>query len=96
MSETATTPRKPLVGTRIGNVVSDARDQTIKVEVNYREKDAKYGKYIKRRSTFHVHDPANAAVNGDLVEIAPCRPISKTKNWRLVKVLEQAADRTHD
>ncbi len=96
MSESTASTRKPLVGTKIGNVVSDKRDQTIKVEVNYREKDPKYGKYIKRRSTFHVHDPNNEAASGDLVEIAPCRPISKTKNWRLLKVLEQAESRTHD
>lgn len=93
---TAKTERKPLVGTNFGTVVSDVRDQTIKVVVDYRIKAPKYGKFVKRRSTFQVHDKNNEAKNGDLVEIAPCRPISKTKSWRLVKVVETAASRTHD
>lgn len=91
MSDTTDTTRKPLVGTHTGHVTADTRDQTLKVEVNYRAKEPKYGKYVKRRMSFHVHDPKNEAKVGDLVEIAPCRPISKTKSWRLVKVLEQAA-----
>lgn len=99
MTDSTTTTdavRKPLVGTKYGTVVTDTRDQTIKVQVNFRVKDAKYGKYVKRRSTFHVHDAKNQAKVGDLVEIAPCRPVSKTKSWRLVSVVETAASRTHD
>jgi small subunit ribosomal protein S17 len=91
MNEQATTTkRKDLVGTRYGTVLTDVRDKTIKVEVSYKTKAPKYGKYVNRRSTFHVHDANNEAKIGDLVEIAPCRPISKTKNWRLVRVVEAA------
>ncbi len=87
--------RKPLVGRRTGTVVSDKRDQTRKVEVSYQARDAKYGKMVKKRSMFHVHDPANQSRQGDVVEIAPCRPVSKTKSWRLVRVVEQAPEQIH-
>ncbi len=87
---TESNQRKPLQGTQTGQVVSDQRDKTIKVMVEYLKKDPKYGKYIKRRSSFQVHDPKNEASNGDTVEIAPCRPISKTKSWRLVRITEKA------
>ena len=87
---TQATNRTPLRGTEIGVVTSDARDQTRKVTVNYLAKHTKYGKYVRRRSVFQVHDPKNESHLGDTVEIANCRPISKTKNWRLVKVIEAA------
>lgn len=98
MSDTATAnkTRKPLVGTQIGTVVSDKRDQTVKVVVSFLAKDPKYGKFVKHRSVFHVHDPSNQAKQGDLVEVAPCRRLSKTKSYRLVRVVEVAADRAHD
>lgn len=94
MSTTATqdTTRKALRGTRIGQVVSAKRDKTRKVVVNFLAKAPKYGKYIRRRSTFQVHDPVNDARHGDTVEIAPCRPISKTKSWRLVRVIQRAPE----
>lgn len=82
--------RKPLVGTHIGQVVSDKCSTTRKVEVTYRTKAPKYGKYVRRRSVFHVHDPKNDSHAGDTVEIAPCRKISKTKSWRLVRIVERA------
>ena len=82
--------RKPLTGTQVGRVVSDKRDQTRKVVVEFLAKVPKYGKYVRRRSVFHIHDQKNESGLGDKVEIAPCRPISKTKSWRLVKVLEKA------
>lgn len=87
MSE-QTTQRQALKGTKIGSVVSDKRDKTRKVEVTYLVKEAKYGKYLKRSSFFHVHDPENSSKMGDQVEIAPCRPISKTVSWRLVRVVD--------
>jgi small subunit ribosomal protein S17 len=87
-----TTTRKKLVGTHTGTVVSDKCDRTRKVHVTFQVRDAKYGKYIRRRSVFHVHDPDNVSHEGDVVEIAPCRPISKTKSWRLVKVIEKAPE----
>lgn len=87
----ATTARTPLKGLRLGVVTSDRGDKTCKVEVMRRRRVAKYGKYVSRRSVFHVHDEANASKLGDTVEIAPCRPMSKTKSWRLVRVVESAA-----
>lgn len=89
-SETTTPARKRLVGTKIGRVTSAKRDKTRKVEVSFLQKVPKYGKFVRRRSVFHVHDETNDARLGDTVEIAPCRPISKTKSWRLLRVIERA------
>src|ERR1051325_11406851 len=88
----AAADRKPLKGTKVGYVASDKRDKTRKVIVEYLAKMRKYGKYVRRRTAFQVHDPANDAKLGDTVEIAPCRPISKTKSWRLVRVIERAPE----
>lgn len=82
--------RTLLKGTKVGQVVSDKRHQTRKVTVSFSRKAPKYGKFVRRRSSFHVHDPENISRFGDTVEIAPCRPISKTKNWRLVRVVTKA------
>jgi small subunit ribosomal protein S17 len=76
--------------TAIGVVTSDARDKTATVTVSFTVKQAKYGKYIRRRTVHHVHDERNEARKGDTVEISNCRPISKTKSWRLVRVLQAA------
>src|SRR5688500_9736519 len=84
--------RKPLKGTKVGRVASDKRDKTRKVFVGYMAQVSKYGKYVRRRTAFQVHDPANDSHLGDTVEIAPCRPISKTKSWRLVRVIERAPE----
>jgi small subunit ribosomal protein S17 len=70
-------------------VVSKGGEKSITVQINYTVKHPMYGKYIKRRTKLGVHDEKNVAGIGDLVEIAECRPISKSKNWRLVKVLEK-------
>lgn len=84
--------RKPLKALRTGVVTSDRRDQTCTVTVEFSTKHAKYGKYIRRSSVHHVHDPANDAKLGDRVQIARCRPISKTKSWRLISVVERAPE----
>jgi len=76
--------------TRIGVVTSDKRHKTIAVTVMYNVKHPKYGKYIHRRTTLHAHDEQNTAAVGDKVEIVLCRPISKTKSWRLLRILERA------
>ncbi len=76
--------------TRIGVVTSDVRDKTITVEVEYLVQHPKYGKYLKRRTKLHAHDENNEARRGDRVEIAETRPISKTKHWRLVRIVERA------
>ncbi|MEL6329341.1 MAG: 30S ribosomal protein S17 [Planctomycetota bacterium] len=81
--------REEVVGTRIGVVSTDARDKTRKVVIEYRAPHPKYGKYVGRRTVLHVHDEANESTAGDVVEVAPCRPISKTKSWRLVRIVEK-------
>ncbi len=90
MTQTATTQQRQLTGTKIGVVVSDKRDKTCTVAVDYQQRHRKYGKYLHRQAKFHVHDPQNQGHNGDRVEIVGCRPISKTKSWRLVRVVEKA------
>ena len=76
---------------RIGIVESDRRDKTRTVVIGYSARHPKYGKYIRRRTVLHVHDEANESRTGDRVEIAECRPISKTKSWMLVRVVERGA-----
>jgi small subunit ribosomal protein S17 len=78
--------------TQRGVVVSDKGDKTIRVEIQWMYKHPKYGKYLKKSTKFGVHDEKNEAKVGDTVEIAECRPISKTKTWRLVKVVEKALE----
>ena len=75
---------------RQGVVVSDKRSKTRTVAVQYGTKHPKYGKYVQRTSRYQVHDEANESQQGDRVEIEVCRPISKTKSWKLVRVLEKA------
>ena len=77
---------------RIGVVASAARDKTIKVTVSYLVRHPKYGKYLRRRTVLHAHDENNEAGKGDLVEIVACRPVSKTKHWRLVRVVRKSPD----
>ena len=77
------------IKTKRGTVVSMSGDKSIKVQIDYTVKHPRYGKYIKRRTKLGVHDEKNAAGLGDVVEIAECRPISKTKNWRLVEVVKK-------
>ena len=71
--------------------VGPARDKTRRVAIRFSVKHPKYGKYIKRRTVLHVHDEDNVSKRGDMVEVAECRPISKTKNWILLRVLRESA-----
>jgi len=73
-----------------GRVVSDKMDKTITVLVERRVKHPVYGKYITRSSTVHAHDESNSAGMGDTVLVAESRPLSKTKAWTLVEVVETA------
>jgi small subunit ribosomal protein S17 len=75
---------------RRGVVVSSAMDKTIVVKVDTVKAHPKYKKVVRRSSKFHAHDESNAAKVGDLVRIVETRPLSKTKNWRLAEVLEEA------
>lgn len=77
--------------TLTGKVVSNKTDKTIAVEIERVVKHPRIGKYIKRRTKLLAHDESNECREGDLVTIAPCRPLSKRKSWRLVQVVEQAA-----
>jgi small subunit ribosomal protein S17 len=65
-------------------------DKTITVLIERRVKHPLYGKFIRRSTKVHAHDEANECNQGDLVTVEQCRPLSKTKTWRLVKVLERA------
>ena len=91
-STTTTSGTAGLVGTKIGTVESDAREKTRKVVVRFMAKHPKYGKFIRRRTTLHVHDENNESRTGDVVEVAQCRPISKTKCWRLVRIVDRRSE----
>lgn len=73
-----------------GRVVSDAMDKTIVVEVDRTVVHPLYQRYLKRHSTFHVHDEENDCRVGDEVEIVSCRPLSKRKRWRLREIVKRA------
>ena len=75
---------------KTGLVESDKGDKTRKVVINFLTKHPKYGKYLRRRTVIQVHDENNESHVGDRVEIAECRPISKTKSWILTKIVERA------
>jgi len=78
------------VRTLTGRVVSDKMEKTITVLVERQVKHPLYKKYVKRSSKFHVHDENNEGHIGDVVAITECRPISKTKSWRLHEVVTRA------
>ena len=73
-----------------GVVTSDKMNKTRRVEIPRLVKHARYGKYIRRRTVCHVHDEQNESHTGDTVEIMETRPLSKTKHWRLVRVVTKA------
>jgi small subunit ribosomal protein S17 len=76
--------------TRIGIVSSSKMAKTITVEVERKVKHPIYGKFVKKTTKFHAHDDANTAGVGDTVRIMETRPLSKTKRWRLVEIIEKA------
>jgi small subunit ribosomal protein S17 len=82
--------RKPLIATLTGRVVSDKMDKTVTVLVERRVKHPIYGKVVTRSSKYHAHDETNEVKEGDFVEIAATRKVSKTKAWRVTKVLQKA------
>ena len=75
---------------RRGIVVSDAMDKTVVVRIDVAQKHERYGKVVRRSSKLHAHDEQNAAGVGDLVRVVETRPLSATKRWRLLEVLEKA------
>jgi small subunit ribosomal protein S17 len=86
MESTKRRPRR----TAIGLVTSDKMNKTRRVEIPRLVKHPRYGKYIRRRTVCHVHDEQNESRHGDTVEIMESRPLSKTKHWRLVRVVIKA------
>jgi small subunit ribosomal protein S17 len=74
-----------------GRVVSDKMDKTITVLVERQVKHPLYGKFIRRSTKVHAHDEANECGIGDIVVVEQCRPLSKSKTWRLVQVLTKAS-----
>jgi small subunit ribosomal protein S17 len=74
-----------------GRVVSNKMDKTVTVVVERLERHPIYGKYVRRTTKIHAHDEENGCREGDVVSIAQCRPLSKTKSWRVVDIVERAA-----
>ena len=89
MSEEKKTQR-----TVVGRVVSNKMDKTVSVAIERLVKHPVYGKYIRRTTKVLAHDAANECKAGDRVAISECRPISKSKSWAVVDVVERAADRS--
>ena len=76
--------------TRIGVVTSNRMEKTVTVAVERKVKHPIYGKFVKKTTKFHAHDEKNECTVGDTVRIMETRPLSKTKRWRLVEVVEKA------
>jgi small subunit ribosomal protein S17 len=79
-------PKKVMVGV----VTGDKTDKTRRVEIARRVRHPLYGKYVRSRTVCYVHDEDNSSSKGDTVEIVECRPMSKTKRWSLVRVVEKS------
>jgi len=77
------------VKTLTAAVVSKSGDKSVTVAIDYKVKHPKYGKYMRRRTKLAVHDEHNQSDVGDVVEIAQCRPLSKRKSWRLLKIVQK-------
>ena len=76
--------------TRVGKVISDKMEKTVVVAIEDNVKHPTYGKIIKRTSKIHAHDENGECRVGDKVEVMETRPLSKTKRWRLVRIIERA------
>ena len=91
MSTDTSTASDKRLRTLTGRVVSNKMNKTIAVEIERLDKHPRYGKYIRRTTKLLAHDEANESREGDTVTIAECRPLSRSKSWRLVAVLERAS-----
>jgi small subunit ribosomal protein S17 len=89
MAENTTTATRNLRKIRIGVVTSNKMTKTITVAVERKVKHPIYGKFVKKTTKFHAHDEKNECSIGDVVRIMETRPLSKTKRWRLVEVIEK-------
>ena len=92
MAQAQETAARPELRTTQGVVAGASASKTIRVAIAYQMRHPKYGKYLTRRTVLQVHDEANEAKVGDTVEIAECRPLSKTKHHRLVRVVTRGPD----
>ncbi|MAF00814.1 SSU ribosomal protein S17P [Aquabacterium commune] len=90
MTEAQTQPKAKVVRSLVGKVVSDARAKTVTVLVERRVKHELYGKIVGKSSKYHAHDENNEFKIGDVVEISESRPLSKTKNWVVTRLVEKA------
>src|SRR6516162_11034873 len=92
MAETAANTERGTRRTEVGVVTSDKMNKTRRVEIPRLVKHQRYGKYIRRRTICHVHDEQNESRAGDTVEIMETRPLSKTKCWRLLRIVTKAPE----
>jgi len=92
MSQEELTMTETKQRTLTGVVTGNAGDKSVTIMIERRIKHPVYGKYIKRSTRLHVHDETNECNQGDTIIVEQCRPMSKTKSWRLVKVIEKAAE----
>ncbi len=76
----------------VGVVAGDKQSKTRRVEIERLVRHPKYGKIVRRRTVCHIHDEHNESAMGDRVEIAECRPLSRTKRWKLVRVVEKSRE----
>src|SRR6267378_398754 len=83
---------RAMLRTIVGVVSSDKGNKSITVVVDFQTKHPKYGKILRRRTKLHAHDEKNEAKQGDKVELAECRPLSKTKHHRLIRIVEKAPE----
>lgn len=88
MSET--NPKSTGQRSQVGRVISNKMDKTVTVQLERLIKHPLYGKYIRRSSKVHAHDEANECNEGDTVRIAETRPISKSKSWKVIEIVERA------
>ena len=90
MSEDILHEEKKVLRIQTGSVISDKMDKSATVLIQRKVKHPVYGKFVKRSTKLHIHDENNECGIGDTVQISECRPISRTKSWKLVKVIEKA------
>jgi small subunit ribosomal protein S17 len=98
MSDTPTTPPADVGDGRgsrrviIGTITSSVMDKTVTVTVTRRVRDRRFHKFLTNRIKYHVHDEGNGGKVGDVVEIVECRPMSKTKRWRLLRTISRSVE----
>lgn len=90
MTEAQVQPKAKVTRTLVGKVVSDARSKTVTVLIERRSKHELYGKIVAHSRKYHAHDENNEFKLGDVVEITESRPLSKTKNWVVTRLVEKA------